>query len=238
MSEANIGSTVATPGVARIRRTARASSGRLPIEVTFTSSPWSRHEAWVVWEIAAARPRTASRLPTASATISAVARLRRLRRPRLRRPIWAVRGRKRTRRSRRSPASWPPTAEPVASSASRRSTRTPRWIAGHAASGGASRPTATLRSSTFGIDPEADVDREEGRAEVAHEQVREHDAERDADDGAERAEQERGLRRRRARSAGAGRRSPSSRRSQPSAARPASSSCSRSARAPRAARAR
>ena len=78
----------------------------------------------------------ASRLPTASATISTVARLRRLRRPTLRSPICIVRGRKRTRRSSRSPASWLPTAEPVASSASRNGTRTARRIAGSAASGG------------------------------------------------------------------------------------------------------
>ena len=101
----------------------------------------------------AASPVIASRLPTASATTRAVARVRRLRRPTLRRPICIVRGRKRTRRRSRSPASWLPTAEPVDSSASRRSTRVPRRIAGSAARAGPSTPIRAATATTVRSTP-------------------------------------------------------------------------------------
>ncbi len=93
-SVTKVGSMLATPGVARIRRAACASSGRRPCEEILTSSPWSPHEARLVSLMPAASPSTASRVPTANAITSAVERLRRLRRPTLRRPICAVRGRK------------------------------------------------------------------------------------------------------------------------------------------------
>ena len=92
-------------------RRGRRASGRPPATI-LTSSPWSPHEPRLALAAAVAMPSTASRVPTASAITSAVDRLRRRRRPTLRSPICAGRGRKRTRRSSRSPASWPPAAEP------------------------------------------------------------------------------------------------------------------------------
>ena len=149
---------------------ARVERARSPIEVASRPRRGRATTRGVVSEMAAARPRTASRLPTASATISAVARLRRLRRPTPRRPICAcAAGTGRAAAAGRR-ASWPPTAEPVASSASRRSTRTPRRIAGSAASGGAEQADERRSTSEHRrVDAEADVDREERRAEVAHE---------------------------------------------------------------------
>ena len=107
-------------------------------------------------------------------------------------PSCIVRGRKLARRSARSSAPCPPTTEPVDSSASRRSMRTPRRIAGRAASGGAEQARrATLTATTGTIDAEADVDGPELRAEEARGQVRDRDAERDPRRGTERAEQRR-----------------------------------------------
>ena len=111
-SVTNIGSMVATPGVAAIRSAAAESSW--PTGLILTSSPWSPQEARLALVTPAARPSTANRVPTAKAMTTAVEILRRRRRATLRRPIWVVRGRNRTRRRSRSPASWPPTAEPLA----------------------------------------------------------------------------------------------------------------------------
>ena len=153
----------------------------------------SPQAARVALVAAAASPMIASRLPTASATTRAVASVRRLRRPTPRRPICIVRGRKRTRRRSRSPASWLPTAEPVDSSASRRSTRVPRRIAGSAARAGPSTPIRAATADHGQVDAEADVDCEEGRAEERGEQIREQDAERDSHQRAHGAEQQRRL---------------------------------------------
>ncbi len=146
------GSASATPGVARSARAARASKSVPPVE-TWTSSRWSPQDVRVPSVAARASASVASRLATASATIAAVARLRRLRRPALRSPSCIAGGRKAMRRSARSAAPCPLTAEPLASSASRRSTCRPRRIAGSAASGGASSPAAMLTSTTPGATP-------------------------------------------------------------------------------------
>jgi hypothetical protein len=90
----------------------------------------------------------ASSAPTDSATWSAVASVRRLRRATERRPICTLRGRNDTRRSSASSRPWPPTAEPVAWSASRTGSRAARRIAGSAASGGPTTPTSRLATST------------------------------------------------------------------------------------------
>ena len=88
-----------------------------------------------------------SRMPTASPTWTAVASVRRLRLAAPRRPIWALRGRKRMCRRPRSSAPWPPTADPVALSASASERRDARRIAGIAASAGPISPTARLIAS-------------------------------------------------------------------------------------------
>ena len=112
---------------------------------------------------------------------------------RLRSPICTVRGRKRTRRRRRSPASWSPTAEPDACSASRSGRRTARRIAGSAASGGASKPGQRADEQHARVDAEAGVEPQNVDPKAPVSSVREHDPERDPEDGCDRAEQQRGL---------------------------------------------
>ena len=92
--------------------------------------------------------RNASSVATASPTWSTVAMLRRRRRVTLRRPIWAVRGRKRARRSSRSSPPSGPVALPVACSVSASGSRAARRTAGSAASGGPITPSAMLATST------------------------------------------------------------------------------------------
>ena len=96
-----------------------------------------------------------------------------------------------TRRSARSAASWPPTAEP------RRFERLTQ-VDTQRRGGSPAAPRAAARARRRArwrqhrrVDAEADVDRPEDRAEVAGEQAREQDAERDAHQRPERTEQQR-----------------------------------------------
>ena len=143
-----IGSAALTPGVARISASAFASSGGCRLEPSQIAQPWSRQPSCVRFETDVPSASTASSVATAKAIWKTVAMLRRLRRPTLRTPIWAVRGRKPMRCSRASTRSAPPAViDPVVSSASRTGTRTPRRIAGSAASGGPRRPSRRLAAT-------------------------------------------------------------------------------------------
>ena len=92
----------------------------------------------------------------------------------------------------RSSAPWPPTADPVALSASASERRDARRTAGIAASAGPISPTARLIASIVAVDVEARRDAVEARAEERDDQVGEHDAQPRSEHGSERSEQERG----------------------------------------------
>ena len=92
----------------------------------------------------------------------------------------------------RSSAPRPPTAEPVALSASASERRDARRIAGIAASAGPISPTARLIASIVAVDVEPRRDAVEAGAEERDDQVGEHDAQPRSEHGSERSEQERG----------------------------------------------
>ena len=121
---------------------------------------------------------SASRVATASAICSAVARLRRLRRPSPRSPIWACGAGSARAATAPSSRPWPPTAEPDACSASASGSRAARRIAGSAASGGPDEADHDARDDDRDRDAEAGVDVEERRREEPDERVGEQDAER------------------------------------------------------------
>ena len=137
-----------TPGVDAIRRASPRSNGLLDTGWSQVSKWLSSNHPPVIFATPAPTESSASRVATANDTWITVAPVRRLRRPRPRRPIWTLRGTPRTRRSSASRRPWPPTAEPTADSASLSGNRVARRTAGSAASGGPTRPTSTLAITT------------------------------------------------------------------------------------------
>ena len=183
----------ATPGVARIRAAARASSERPPSGTILTSSPWSPHEARLALAAAVIMPSTASKVPTAkrddqrgreaappAAADVAQADLRRARQEAdaAQQPVAGVlaadRGAGRLERL----AQRHPDGAPDRGQRRQRRREQPHQRAGQ---------------HDVPVDAEADADREEGRAEVAGQDVGEHDPEDDPDHRSQRAEQHRGL---------------------------------------------